>query len=400
MNLISFSADYGLSAVCPQLTECFLAMQPLPAQHQLGSYEVRQYHAALSAVELLTLNEYKSNLAALRELDSVFSSAQAPGLYRWVLPALKHWCKLDLAQACRLFTEHLSEYPADTAVLFMLHQCQFFAGRTHELPKSITPACNQPPTTSPFLSHHLAIQAFAWVEARRYIDARELAENALAIDPRNVYAIHAMAHALHEQGAFSQVRDFLQDCKAIWQDHAAMGMHVGWHLAMAYYECQQEQQAYVAFQDFYAMKPGFFAKQDLDAVGFLWRARLQHPKLHTCLAPLWDDLAVSWLGSIGASTSYLHRIHAALAFTATEQPKLIEKLLSECDEMGFDTLTHRTGILVLKGLLEFALDNPVACQRALRSSRPYWDLLGGSHAQRELLDITLNACDTHLAATA
>lgn len=131
MNLISFSADYGLSAVCPQLTECFLAMQPLPAQHQLGSYEVRQYHAALSAVELLTLNEYKSNLAALRELDSVFSSAQAPGLYRWVLPALKHWCKLDLAQACRLFTEHLSEYPADTAVLFMLHQCQFFAGRTH-----------------------------------------------------------------------------------------------------------------------------------------------------------------------------------------------------------------------------------------------------------------------------
>ncbi len=114
----------------------------------------------------------------------------------------------------------------------------------------------------------------------------------------------------------------------------------------------------------------------------------------------WDDsLAMKLASRLNRAAARGSRV-LALAFTATEQPKLIEKLLSECDEMGFDTLTHRTGILVLKGLLEFALDNPVACQRALRSSRPYWDLLGGSHAQRELLDITLNACDTHLAATA
>ncbi len=104
---------------------------------------------------------------------------------------------------------------------------------------------------------------------------------------------------------------------------------------------------------------------------------------------IWECLALLWTGSVSGSTSYFHKIHAALAFSATNKTLLIEKQIAESDGFGIEPEAHRAGLDVLKGILLFTLKRYHESLALLRTSRDQWPLLGGSRAQREVLDLTL-----------
>jgi hypothetical protein len=141
-----------------------------------------------------------------------------------------------------------------------------------------------------------------------------------------------------------------------------------------------------------SLKDSPFAKQDLDAVAFLWRYRLLHPEDRQFDAA-WRRLACLWSGSIGTSVSYFHTVHAALAFAASGQPILIEKLIAESDGFGLNNATHRVGTSILIAILHFATGYYLDCRRELLATQDQWHKLGGSRAQRELLTLTLEYID-------
>lgn len=128
----------------------------------------------------------------------------------------------------------------------------------------------------------------------------------------------------------------------------------------------------------------------LDVVGFLWRLKLKFFE-DDQFDHIWGNLAVLWAGSVSSSTSYFHKLHAALAFAAAKQPMLIEKLIAESDGFGTDVATHEIGKSVLESILHFATEKYDACYVALRAYQDKWALLGGSRAQRELLSLTMSA---------
>ena len=149
---------------------------------------------------------------------------------------------------------------------------------------------------------------------------------------------------------------------------------VDWHLAIAYEKSDQAELAVRTFREMYALKDSVFAKQDLDAVAFLWRHRMRYSDDRRFDAE-WRKLAGLWSGSIGSSMSYFHRLHAALAFAASDQPFLIEKLIAESDGFGHHAATHQTGIAVLMAILDFAHGRYGDCLgRLIADTRSHWVL--------------------------
>jgi hypothetical protein len=170
-----------------------------------------------------------------------------------------------------------------------------------------------------------------------------------------------------------------------------MRIHISWHLAIAYEKNHLTVQSLHTFHEMYALKDHFLAKQDLDAVAYLWRYHLKHPDDRQFSA-LWQKLACLWSGSIGTSMSYFHQLHAALAFAACHHILLIKKLIAENDGFGIYPSAHKVGKKILQAIFFFAQSKYQACYQQLKKTQNQWPILGGSKAQRELLLLTMHTC--------
>ncbi|POZ61194.1 tetratricopeptide repeat protein [Chromobacterium alticapitis] len=397
MNAASLSATDGASTLWPEINSHFLSLKGIPDSLQAQSRSQAVYRQLLTGFDAITSCElkdlYKFTLC-LQQLDQ--EEISRPEL-RTLVAAFQHWVSFDYAAARRQFRLHLRQYPTDVVALFCAHMFDFCASQTPELLPDLALFDEHIDPGHPLYSYYLGIKAFAYVEAGRAQPALKLGLESLRHCPDNIYGIHAVAHALHEQECWAELCLFLEQCREQWIDNAGMRMHVYWHLAIGYERSEQTELAVRTFHEMYALKDSLFAKQDLDAVAFLWRHRLRHPDDRRFDAE-WNRLAGLWSGSIGSSMSYFHRLHAALAFAASEQPFLIEKLIAESDGFGLGADTHQTGIAVLRAILDFAHGRYGACLERLLEQQPRWNVLGGSRAQRELLPLTLRACEQRRAA--
>ncbi len=392
MNASSFAATDGASTLWPEVNGHFLSLRGIPDSLQPLDRSQAVYRQILVGFDAVTSCElkdlYKFTLC-LQQLDK--DETQRPEL-RQLVAAFQAWVRFDYAAARRHFSQHLRQYPTDVVALFCAHMFDFCTSQTPELMSDLALFDEHIDASHPLYSYYLGIKAFVHVEAGQPQPALRLGLESLRHCPDNIYGIHAVAHALHERECWQELCIFLEQCRAQWIDNAGMRMHVYWHLAIAYEKSEQAERSVETFHEMYALKDSLFAKQDLDAVAFLWRYRLRHPEDRR-FDKEWRKLAGLWSGSIGSSMSYFHRLHAALAFAASEQPFLIEKLIAESDGFGLDAATHQTGIAVLQAILDFAHGRYDDCLRRLRGQQSRWDVLGGSRAQRELLPLTLQACE-------
>ncbi|OQS45792.1 tetratricopeptide repeat protein 38 family protein [Chromobacterium violaceum] len=396
MTQSDYAATDGASLIWPEINSHFLSLRGIPEHLQADTPIQATYRRLLVGFDAITSCElkdlYKFTLC-LQQLAP--EEADCPEL-RLLVAAFRAWVSFDYPRARLLFRQHLDIYPSDIVALFFTHMFDFCTGHTPELMPDLERCDRHIGEDHPLYSYYLSIKAFVTVEAGHPAQALKLGLESLRHRADNIYGIHAVAHALHEQECWKELCLFLEQCKAQWIDNAGMRMHVYWHLAIGYEKSQQTEQSVRTFHDMYALKDSRFAKQDLDAVAFLWRYRLNHPGDNR-FDDVWQQLAFLWSGSIGASMSHFHRLHAALAFAASGQPVLIEKLIAESDGFGLDPQTHQTGVTVLKGIHHFAEGRYADSLGALQAAQPHWSVLGGSRAQRELLPLTLQACERRLA---
>lgn len=377
----------GVSGLWPALDDPFLSLRGLP-DHWVPANETQAvYRGFLQGFDAITGCEVKDLYKFKLFLNKVQSqSEQVPELVLIHL-AFVAWVNFEYELSRDLFVEHMQLYPSDVVVIFFLHMLDFCTGKTTRL-LTIFPMCDMHLSARNNLyAYYLSIKSFVSCEAQHFKEALELGLKSVMFNPQNIYGIHAVAHALHEVGSWQELASFLVGCKSNWIENSGMRMHIYWHLAIAYERCNEIEKALEAFEQVRGLKESPFAKQDLDAVGFLWRLRLKSSDIS--YSDTWKGLALLWTGSIFSSTSYFHKIHAALAFSATNQTLLIEKQIAESDGFGMEPIAHAAGMDVLTSILMFTFKRYDESVELLRRSRKHWSLLGGSRAQREVLDLTL-----------
>lgn len=148
---------------------------------------------------------------------------------RITLAALAAWADGDMPRAIALGREGVAAYPADLALAKITQYHQFNRG---DAPGMLAVG-HRVVAGRPDLAHSHGMLAFGFEQCHMLAEAEDAALRAVAIQRREPWAHHALAHIHLTQGRIAEGRAFLEDMADTWTDlNSFMLSHNWWHYAL------------------------------------------------------------------------------------------------------------------------------------------------------------------------
>jgi hypothetical protein len=318
-------------------------------------------------------------------------AGQANERERLHLAAAKAWAGGDLTGACAAFDAVLAAHPRDLLAMMFAHQADFFAGRTEALEARPRAALAAWAPDLPGRSHVQSMLAFGLEEAGAYGEAEALGREAVARDPRDVWGVHAVGHVLEMQGRDEEGIAWYGEREGDW---AAPGcffaVHNAWHLALYHVDREDPAAALAAYDRL--IRPGrrSILLNLCDAASLLWRLHLAGVDV----GPRWDELADLMAPHALARVHVFDDVHLAIAFAAAGRGFALMELLRSLEEQAQGEgdralMTRLVGLPAARAMAAFAHGAHPAAVDQLLALRPHARLMTGSHAQRDVLELTL-----------
>ena len=303
-------------------------------------------------------------------------------------------------RALSLMKEYLWEFPRDILILYIANNLLFYGcsgGGSKSYPAAQLVLCTE---VAPHYGDDWAFQSrysFAHHESGILDEALRLAEASLKTRPDNADASHSVAHVLFERGASPDGAQFLEEWTKDYDRRAPFYVHLAWHYCL--FELSQGH--YNKVLDLYnsRIQPAVASGDGgalADAAALVWRMML-----YSDTVPQIDWKALCSLAepSISTEGTAYRDVHAALAFAGANDWEKMTALLDrfQARAASGDTLASEIMVPLMKGLQLFAHERP---QESLELLEPLFGpavmdqlaRVGGSHAQREVLEDTLVAC--------
>ncbi|HEX5093150.1 MAG TPA: tetratricopeptide repeat protein [Burkholderiales bacterium] len=282
-----------------------------------------------------------------------------------------------------------ARYPRDLLALAMAHSLDYLLGDTRAQRDRIAAAL--PQWSAADVGYHgvLAMHAFGLEECGEYARAEAQAFAALELDPYNLRAHHARAHVLEMQGRAAAGLRWMQDRVGYWDRAGASGSHVWWHLALHHLELGDAAEALAIYdRRLLAGAPG--VSELTDASALLWRLHLRGHDLRA----RWSRLAELWTPRAADAYCAFTDLHAMLAFVGAARPDLQRRMLraerARVLTGGTNAGMLRTvGLPAVEALEAYGRKDYRRAAARLRWLPEMSHRLGGSHAQRGLLGLTL-----------
>lgn len=339
---------------------------------------------------------YLFGLATEREATAVAKACHEAALplaattrERAHVSALGHLASGRWHEASRVLEDITIETPRDGLALQVGHQIDFFTGNARMLRDRIARALPSWQSGMPGYHAMLGMQAFGLEEMGDYVRAEQLGREAVDIEPRDGWAQHAVAHVMEMQ---SRQRDGIAWMRAnpeAWTRESFLQVHNWWHLALFHYDLG-ETDAVLALYDgpIYSVQ-STMALNMVDASAILWRLHLGGVDV----GDRWAALAANW-GKAGAGLYAFNDAHAMMAFVGAglDAPALAlleaqrEAMRGSDDNAAF---TRDVGHPLTLAIKAFGEGSYAETARLIRPIRAIAHRFGGSHAQRDVIDLTL-----------
>jgi len=280
-------------------------------------------------------------------------------------------------------------YPRDLLALAMSHTLDYLLGDTRAQRDRIAAALPQWSRADAGYHGVIAMHAFGLEENGEYARAEDQAFAALDLDPYNLRAHHARAHVLEMQGRPAAGLRWMEDRLAYWDRAGASGAHVWWHLALHHLELGDTAAALrIHDRRLLACAPGVSEK--IDASALLWRLQLRGHDVRT----RWAHLAELWAPHAADAFCAFSDLHAMLAFVGAGRRDLQQQLLraehARVTAGGTNAVMLRTlGLPAAEALEAYGRQDYKRAAARLRWLPEMSHRLGGSHAQRGILGMTL-----------
>jgi tetratricopeptide (TPR) repeat protein len=298
------------------------------------------------------------------------------------------------AKAYALAREHLKQYPRDAMVLapctgvFGLIGFSGRKGREQEMRQLMEELAPHWGEDAWFLSQ----LAFARVESGDTKGARKPIERSLELDPRSAHGAHVMVHVHYEAGEKVAGLKFLQKWLPDYAREGLLHCHLNWHVALWHMELGDHEAAMRTYLK--GVHPGASWGPPIntisDAASFLWRCELNgRPRDYG----RWREVSEYGTKNFPSAGLAFADVHRALAYAATGDAIALETLLGQLRER------ERAGKLlagpIVPALAEafgaFARKDYLKAVALMQPCMPEHERIGGSRAQRRLIELTLAA---------
>lgn len=218
----------------------------------------------------------------------------------------------------------------------------------------------------------------------------ELTRRALELRRNNVNAAHAVAHVLHEAGAHEEAGAMIEGWLPGYDRSGTLHGHIAWHGALIALERGDTERALAIYRENVApaVSTGVPVNVVSDTSSFLWRLQAYG---HAVPAGLWEEAA-------DYSSQYFRQagfpfadFHMALLAAATGDKAALEQRV-----MALNGLLEASALpagpvvpAICQGALAFAEEDYARCIQLLEPVAGEVVRIGGSGAQREILEDTL-----------
>lgn len=320
--------------------------------------------------------------------------AQATPRERQHLMALQALIQGRWLQAARHWDDLLLEHPRDALALQWAHLWDFYRGDAAAL--RIRPARALPEweETDSLYPHVLSLHAFGLEESNLHPQAEDAARRALALDARLPWAVHAVAHVLDMQGRFEDGAAWLRQHQPVWAEGNGFATHLWWHKALFRLEALDTEGALRLLDAHLSGAHLQITLNHVDAASLLWRLRL----LGEDVGPRFASLLQVWSPDPKHAGTYaFNDVHVVIALLGAGQVQRAEHWLARCAQAALsptDTARHnnamlkKAGVPLMRSLITLEKGDADTAADTLSNSRSSWPRLGGSHAQRDLFDLT------------
>ena len=308
---------------------------------------------------------------------------------RMHLGAARAWLARDFAGAAKLYGDICTEYPRDLLALQIAHIMDFLLGNSTMLrdrPAQVLHAWSE---RDPQRSLLLGMYAFGLEECGAYDDADAIGRRAQELNRSDIWAVHAVAHVHEMRGQTRAGIDWIKSTSLGWSDHNFLAFHNWWHLALFHLDNEDHQAVLDIYDARIRPVPTRVAGEMVDASAMLWRLRLRNVDV----GERWNELAASWEAMGDDSYYSFNDVHALMAFLATGNQRQIARIVN-----GLEAAAHRAdtngmmsrevGLPMARALCAFERRDFEITIDELQRVRACAQRFGGSHAQRDLLQLT------------
>ncbi len=309
---------------------------------------------------------------------------------RMHLNAARAWMSRNFAGAAKLYGDICAEYPRDFLALQIAHLMDFLLGQATMLRDRPAQALRAWSASDPLRGAVLGMQAFGLEECGALDDAEALGRRAIEMNPADIWAVHAVTHVFEMRGQARTGIEFVKRTAPAWSEHNFFAFHNWWHLALLHLDEGDTGAAVAVYDSRIRPSSTCVAGEMVDASAFLWRLRLRGIDA----GDRWIELARCW-ETLGDDGYYaFNDVHALMAFLATGNEREARRILDglEAASRRKDTnamMSRDVGAPVARALTAFEDHDFEIAIDELQRVRAFAHRFGGSHAQRDLLQLTV-----------
>lgn len=342
---------------------------------------------------LMTTTESRFASAAMEALvEAEKRIGRANDREKALAAATRSLVQMDFPAASTTIDEMLVEYPRDAFALQLGHTFDFMLGNALNLRNRVTRVLPHWSPAVPGYSYVLGMHAFGLEECNQYREAEQAARTALSIQPRDGWAVHALAHVLEMQGRVGEGIHEMELRENDWSDAAMLAPHNWWHLGLFYLDRGNVARVLEIYDKGVFVEPRDLTLIQLDCTAMLWRLFVlgyEYGDRMERQAELWESKIDVEAGNYAFSDT-----HAMMAFAATGREDAAAALLKKMAEIangeGMSAMMAReVGLNAAGAMLAFAQQDYARVIELLMPVRDISNRFGGSHAQRDVLTLTL-----------
>ncbi len=295
------------------------------------------------------------------------------------LRAARQWHAGQPAAALDTLGRWLRDRPRDLLALRVAQDLAFFIGdRTALLAVPARALASWLPTESE-RGIVAGMVAFGLEEHGRYGDAEDVAAGALDANPTDPWAAHALAHVYEMQGRSAEGAAFLRDSAPRWSP-SFFASHNWWHLALFCIERDDLAGATELLRGPVDAASPTVWFEIVNQVSLRWRLGLLGTDV--ALPPTLTEVLIA---RADEHLSVFNDLHAVAGLALAGEAGALERVIA-----GYGPgSAHPAAGQLLRGFADFAGGRFALAAQGLSDARAVTPSIGGSTAQRDLVDQTL-----------
>lgn len=320
-------------------------------------------------------------------------SSQANERERRLTQAARRLVDGDWDGACRAYDRVLVDHPRDAFAIQTAHLMDFYRGDALNLRNRISRVLPHWSASVPNYSYILGMHAFGLEECNQYADAEAAGRKALAFQPKDGWAVHAVAHVMEMQGRIDEGIDWFETREADWAPDNGFAFHNWWHLALYYLDRQRHNRVLALYDQHIYPEPSEFSLQLIDATAMLWRLYL----LGIDTGDRFQVVADGWERKLEVERGFyaFNDTHAVMAFLGAGRDHAVRQVLQDLEAAARGTggdnvmMSRDIGLPLSRGFQAVAQGRYADAIAHIEPVRDTANRFGGSHAQRDLISLTL-----------